>query len=87
MLAATRLAGQRSNRLQVAVACYDNAFAESVFASLKSELLPESQPFLSKYTASLALFGYLETFYNRTRRHSHLGGVSPEQFKLAQKPR
>jgi transposase InsO family protein len=30
---------------------------------------------------------YIETFYNRTRRHGHLGGVSPEQFEAAQKPR
>jgi putative transposase len=29
---------------------------------------------------------YIETFYNRTRRHSHLGGMSPEQFEVAQKP-
>ena len=30
---------------------------------------------------------YIETFYNRTRRHSHLGGLSPEQFEAAQKQR
>ena len=30
---------------------------------------------------------YIETFYNRTRRHGHLGGVSPEQFEVAHKPR
>ena len=30
---------------------------------------------------------YIDTFYNRTRRHSHLGGVSPEQFEVAHKPR
>jgi transposase InsO family protein len=30
---------------------------------------------------------YIDTFYNRTRRHSHLGGVSPEEFEAAHKPR
>ena len=30
---------------------------------------------------------YIETFYNRTRRHSHLGGLSPEQFEAAHRPR
>jgi putative transposase len=30
---------------------------------------------------------YIESFYNRTRRHSHLGGLSPEQFEAAHKPR
>jgi putative transposase len=30
---------------------------------------------------------YIDSFYNRIRRHSHLGGVSPEQFEAAQKPR
>ena len=30
---------------------------------------------------------YIDHFYNRPRRHSHLGGVSPEQFEAAQKPR
>lgn len=60
--------------------CYDNAFAESAFASLKSELLEEGQPFLSKAAASSALFDYLETFYNRKRRHSALNYQSPRAF-------
>ena len=60
--------------------CYDNAFAESAFASLKSELLDHGQPFASKAAASTALFDYLETFYNRRRRHSSLGYLSPQTF-------
>jgi putative transposase len=32
------------------------------------------------------LIDYIDNFYNRTRRHSHLGGISPEQFEAAQKP-
>lgn len=60
--------------------CYDNAFAESVFASLKAELPNDGQPFASKRAAQGALFDYLETFYNRTRRHSALGYQAPRVF-------
>lgn len=60
--------------------CYDNAFAESAFASLKSELLHDGQPFASKEAARRALFDYLETFYNRKRRHSALNYQSPRAF-------
>ncbi len=60
--------------------CYDNAFAESAFASLKSELLDDGQPFPSKQAATIAIFDYLETFYNRTRRHSSLAYQSPHDF-------
>lgn len=60
--------------------CYDNAYAESTFASLKAELPNEGQPFASKRAARSALFDYLETFYNRTRRHSALGYQSPRAF-------
>lgn len=60
--------------------CYDNAFAESTFASLKSELLDDGAPFASKAAATTAVFDYLETFYNRTRRHSSLNYQSPHAF-------
>lgn len=60
--------------------CYDNAYAESAFASLKAELPNDGQPFASKQAAHSALFDYLETFYNRTRRHSALGYQSPRAF-------
>ena len=60
--------------------CYDNAFAESVFASLKSELMPDGAPFASRAEASTAVFDYIETFYNRRRRHSSLGYMSPRDF-------
>lgn len=60
--------------------CYDNAFAESAFASLKSELPNDGQPFASKRAARSALFDYLETFSNRARRHSALGYQSPRAF-------
>ncbi len=60
--------------------CYDNAFAESVFASIKSELLAEQTIFESRAEASTAIFDYLETFYNRKRRHGALGYLSPQTF-------
>jgi transposase InsO family protein len=60
--------------------CYDNAFAESTFASIKNEALPETQCFSSKREASTALFDYLQTFYNRRRLHGSLDYLSPEAF-------
>jgi putative transposase len=60
--------------------CYDNAFAESAFASLKSELLEDGSPVPTKAAASTAVFDYLEAFYNRKRLHSSLGYHSPQAF-------
>lgn len=60
--------------------CYDNAFSESAFASLKSEVLGDGLPFDSKRAATTALFDYFETFYNRRRLHSSLGYLSPNAF-------
>ena len=44
--------------------CYDNAFAESCFASIMSEVLDKGHPFASKAAARTALFDYLACFYN-----------------------
>lgn len=60
--------------------CYDNAFAESAFASLKAELPDAELPFPSKQAARLAIFDYIETFYNRRRRHTSLGSISPFDY-------
>jgi transposase InsO family protein len=60
--------------------CCDNAFAESAFASLKSELLEDDAPFATKAAATTAVFASLETFYDRKRRHSSLGYQSPQAF-------
>ena len=62
--------------------CYDNAMCESFFATLECELL-EQHRFTSQAEARMAVFDFIEMFYNRTRRHSHLGGVSPEIFEAA----
>ena len=74
--AALAAAGLRQS-MSAAGCCYDNAFAESTFASLKHEILPEHQPFASFAHARLAVFDYLETFYNRRRLHSALGYRTP----------
>ncbi len=57
--------------------CYDNAVAESLFATLEFELVMTSDwP-----TRDDAIFQYIETWYNRTRRHSTLGYVSPAEYE------
>jgi putative transposase len=63
--------------------CFDNALAESVFATLECELF-DQQPagrFVTRREAKLAVFDYLETFYNPRRRHSALGQISPAKFE------
>lgn len=60
--------------------CYDNAMAESFFATLECELLAR-QLFPTQLAARTALFEYLEVFYNRQRRHSALGYLSPDEFE------
>lgn len=58
--------------------CWDNAVAESYFASLKTELIFR-QTYKSRIEASTAIFEYIEIFYNRRRRHSALGYLTPEE--------
>jgi len=60
--------------------CWDNAVAESFFATLKVELVYETQ-FITRDQARRAIFEYIEGFYNRVRRHSHLGYVSPAAYE------
>lgn len=60
--------------------CWDNAMCESFFASLKCELDFE-KPMRSKAVTRGLVFEYINVFYNRVRRHSSLGYVSPEQFE------
>jgi len=80
----------RSHRLEPSMSrkgnCWDNAVAEAFFGSLKKELI-KKQIYKSRALATAAITEYIETFYNRSRRHSHLGGVSPEQYEAAHKPR
>jgi putative transposase len=61
--------------------CYDNAIMESFWSTLKTETgLDEHVP-LTRRHAELAVFAYVETFYNPTRRHSSLDYVSPVAFE------
>ncbi len=64
--------------------CWDNAVAESFFSSLKKERI-KKRIYKTRDLAKEDIFDYIEAFYNRTRRHSHLGGVSPEVFETASK--
>ncbi len=60
--------------------CYDNAFIESFWSSLKYELVYHHH-FATQAEARTAIFDYIETFYNRTRLHSSLAYTSPLQFE------
>ncbi len=62
--------------------CQDNAVAESFFSSLKKERI-RKRIYKTRDLARADIFDYIEVFYNRARRHSHLGGVSPEAFEQA----
>lgn len=59
---------------------YDNAVAESFFSNLKNELVHHCD-FHTREQARVAIFDYIEIFYNRQRRHQTLGYVSPMQFE------
>ncbi|EDU7996656.1 IS3 family transposase, partial [Salmonella enterica subsp. diarizonae] len=60
--------------------CYDNACAESFFHTLKVECI-HGENFASREIMRTAVFNYIECDYNRWRRHSACGGLSPEQFE------
>jgi transposase InsO family protein len=60
--------------------CWDNAPVESFFGRLKCEVAP-GEMFPTREQARAEIFEYLEVFYNRVRRHSSLGFVSPVEFE------
>lgn len=60
--------------------CYDNACVESFFGSLKNEYVAFER-FSSREEAEAKLFAWIEIFYNRVRRHSTLGYLSPVDFE------
>ena len=60
---------------------YDNAMAESFFASLECELIAR-RSWKTKTEARLAIFTWIETWYNPRRRHSGLGQMSPINFEM-----
>ena len=61
--------------------CYDNASMESFWSTLKLELVYRGS-FTSHIHARSEIFEFIEVFYNRQRRHTSLGGLSPSQFEL-----
>ena len=71
------------HRIQVSMSaagnCYDNAMMESFFATLKTECVTET--FETRQQARQIIFEYIEVWYNRLRRHSALGYLSPEQYE------
>jgi transposase InsO family protein len=60
--------------------CWDNAVAESFFKSIKTEMIYHCK-FKTRREAKLAVFEYIEVWYNRKRKHSTLGYLSPEEFE------
>lgn len=80
----------KSNHLEPSMSrrgnCWGNAVAESFFGSLKKERI-KKHIYKDPDLANEDIADYIEAFYNRTRRHSHLGGVSPDQFEIAVKRR
>ncbi len=65
--------------------CWDNAVAESFFATLKTELIHRER-WPTRQAATTAIFEYIEAFYNRTRLHSGLGYLSPIAFERSLTP-
>lgn len=65
--------------------CWDNAVAESFFATLKKELVHDTL-FFSRAIARAHVFEFIEVFYNRQRRHSSLNYMTPAHFELATSP-
>jgi putative transposase len=67
--------------MSAAGCCYDNAAMESFWSTLKTEWLHD-QDFCTQQEAELAIFDYIETFYNPKRLHSALGYQSPVDFEM-----
>jgi putative transposase len=80
----------KSNHLEPSMSrrgnCWDNAVAESFFGSLKKERI-KKHIYRTRQLAIDDLAEYIEPFYNQARRHSYLGGISPDAFEEAHKRR
>lgn len=78
----------RANHLEPSMSregnCWDNAVAESFFSSLKKECV-KKHIYQNRELAITDIGLYIDGFYNCARRHSHLGGLSPEQFEASHK--
>ncbi len=78
MLARHRITGSMSRKGN----CWDNAMVESFFGTLKTELVNHER-YATRAEARRSIFEYIELFYNRRRRHSALGYVSPVEFEMS----
>jgi putative transposase len=76
---ASKEAGVRPSTGSVGDA-YDNAMCESFFATLECELI-DRRRFRSHSEARMAVFQFIEGFYNPSRRHSALGNLSPVEYE------
>ena len=65
-------------------ACFDNAVIESFWSSLKRELVYPIERFATRDDARVAVFEYIEVYYNRERLHSSLNYETPDTFELSQ---
>jgi putative transposase len=78
----------RSNHLEPSMSrkgnCWDNDVAESFFSNLKKDHI-KKRIYPTRELALADIADYVENFYNRTRQHSCVSGVSPEQFENAHK--
>jgi putative transposase len=78
--------GHTARKAEIAISmgatgdAYDNALAETFFATLKKELI-HRHSWQTRRELTSALFDYIETFYNHRRRHSTLGYLSPQQYE------
>ena len=66
--------------------CWDNAVAESFFATIKGEMI-DHERYETRAEAIAAIAGYIDGFYNPVRRHSTIGYVSPIEFELSYRMR
>lgn len=64
--------------------CWDNSVAESFFHTIKTELI-YNERYTTREIAKQSIFHYIETYYNRVRRHSAIGSISPERFESQDK--
>ena len=65
--------------------CYDNALCESFFATLECELI-DRRRFRTQTEARMAVFDFIEAWYNPRRRHSALGYLSPASYERRRQP-
>jgi transposase InsO family protein len=74
---------QPTDRIAAGYSAHDDAVAETFFATLKKELV-NRRSWPSRLELQSAVFEYIEAFYNRRRRHSTLGMVSPADYEQPQ---